>query len=179
MSASRFIARRAGVAQLRIVCFFCALVAWGIEAGAQAFPSKPIRVIIPTSAGALNDLFTRTVSQQVSEAIRQPLLVENRPGAGSIIGALACAKAPADGHTVCVTTPEPLVLNPNLFTNLPYDADKDFAPVTLLARTTGLIVAGAAAPGKSFPELMAYAKANPGKLNFATWGAGSVPAVNS
>ena len=154
-----------------------ALCAFAASAQPQAFPSKPLRLIIPTSAGALNDLFTRTVSAAVSDSIRQPIVIENRPGAGSIIGATQCGKAPPDGYTICVTTPEPLVLNPNLFNSLPYDPDADFTPVILLARTAGIIIASGAAPFGSFPELVAYAKANPGKLNYGTWGAGSVPAV--
>jgi tripartite-type tricarboxylate transporter receptor subunit TctC len=143
---------------------------------AQAWPTKTVRIIVPTSPGGLNDLLSRSAGQVVSEHTGQPVVIENRPSAGSIVGMEACAKATPDGYTVCVTTPEPLVLNPLLFTRLPYDADNDFALVTLLAYTFGVIVAHPSAPG-TFPEMIAAARAKPGSLNWATWGAASPPAV--
>jgi tripartite-type tricarboxylate transporter receptor subunit TctC len=153
----------------------CALLA--VAAQAQTWPTKPVHIIVPTSAGGLNDLLTRTVGQQVSENTGQPVVVENRPGAGTFIGMSACAKAAPDGYTFCVTTPEALVLNPLLFTRLPYDPDNDFALVTLLANTFGVIAAHPSSPGNSFLEMIAAAKDKPGSLNWATWGAASVPAV--
>ncbi|OFZ97638.1 MAG: hypothetical protein A3H35_06890 [Betaproteobacteria bacterium RIFCSPLOWO2_02_FULL_62_17] len=143
----------------------------------QAFPSKPIRIIVPTSPGGLNDLLSRALAQQVGESVGQPVVVENRPGAGSMIGMVALAKSPPDGYTLAITTKEPLVYNPVLYSKLPYDADNDFSYVTHLVRTLGVIVANASAPGDTFPEMIAYAKANPGKLNWATWGPGSTPAI--
>ena len=144
---------------------------------AQSYPAKPIRIIVPTSPGGLNDLLSRALAQHVAESVGQPVLVENRPGGGSMIGMLALAKSPPDGYTLCITTKEPLVYNPFLYSKLPYDAENDFSYVTHLVRTLGIIVAHAAAPGNTFPEMIAYARANPGKLNWATWGPGSSPAI--
>jgi tripartite-type tricarboxylate transporter receptor subunit TctC len=132
---------------------------------------------VPTSPGGLNDLTSRALAAQISDSIGQSVLVENRPGAGSMIGMSALAKSAPDGYTVGLTTGEPLTYNPLLFTRLPYDPDRDFAPVSLLVRIAGIIVANPSAPAQSFPELLAYARANPGKLNYATWGPGSIPGV--
>ncbi len=164
---------------MRIGCFAAAIAGCLACAGvhAQSFPSKPIRIIVPTSPGGLNDLLSRTLGQAVSEQVGQPIVVENRPGAGSMIGMAALAKSPPDGYTLAITTKEPLVYNPLLYKSLPYDADRDFSYVTHLVRTLGIIVANASAPGASFPEMIAYARANPGVLNWATWGAGSTPAI--
>jgi tripartite-type tricarboxylate transporter receptor subunit TctC len=94
-----------------------------------------------------------------------------------MIGMQVLAKSPPDGYTLCITTKEPLVYNPFLYSKLPFDPERDFSYVTHLVRTLGIIVAHAAAPGNTFPEMIAYAKANPGKLNWATWGPGSTPAI--
>jgi len=147
------------------------------HAMAQAYPAKPIRIIVPTSPGGLNDLLSRRLGQHIAESVGQPVVVENRPGGGSMIGMAALAKSPPDGYTVAITTSEPLIYNPLLYTKLPYDPENDFSYVTQLVRTIGVIVANGAAPFNTFPEMVAYARANPGKLNWATWGAGSAPAV--
>lgn len=157
--------------------FAILLMAMSLPLRAQSYPIKPIRVIVPTSAGGLNDLLTRAVGQQVAENVGQPVVVENRPGAGTFIGMSACAKAAPDGYTGCVTTPEALVLNPLLFSKLPYDADNDFVPVTLLANTFGVIAAHPSISGNNLGDMITQAKAKPGSLNWATWGAASVPAV--
>jgi tripartite-type tricarboxylate transporter receptor subunit TctC len=161
-----------GKAGVLLAALLCACGAW-----AQPFPAKAIRIIVPTSPGGLNDLLSRALAQAVSESVGQPVVVENRPGGGSMIGMAALAKSPPDGYTVAITTQEPLVYNPLLYTRLPYDAENDFSYVTQLVRTLGIIVAHAAAPGNSFPEMIAHARANPGTLNWATWGAGSTPAI--
>lgn len=147
-------------------------------AQAQAFPSKPIRIIVSTSPGGLTDLISRNSGQSVSESTGQPVVVEYRPGAGTLIGFQACAKSAPDGYTVCVTTPESLVYNPLLYSKLPYDAENDFVPVTnLVTGVGGVIVAHPSAPGATFADVITYAKANPGTLNYATWGSGSVPGI--
>ncbi len=152
-------------------------IAWTPLAYAQTFPTKPIRVIVPTSPGGLTDVIARALAVPVSESLGQPVVVENRPGAGSIIGMTVLAKSAPDGYTVAITSSEPLINNPLIYTRLPYDAENDFSYVTELVRTIGIIVAHPTAPGRSFPELIAYAKANPGKLNWATWGPGSTPSL--
>ena len=146
-------------------------------ASAQTFPAKPIKIIVPTSPGGLNDLLSRTLAQLISESVGQPVVVENRPGGGSMIGMAVLAKTPPDGYTVAITTQEPLVYNPLLYTRLPYDPENDFSYVSQLVRTLGVIIAHAGAPGNSFPEMIDYARAHPGTLNWATWGAGSTPAI--
>ena len=157
----------------------CAML-FGASSGAlaQPFPSKPIRIIVSTSPGGLTDLISRNSGQSVTESTGQPVVVEYRPGAGTLIGFQACAKAPPDGYTVCVTTPESIVYNPLLYAKLPYDPENDFVAVTNLATGVGgVIVAHPSAPGNNFAEMIAYAKANPGALNYATWGSGSVPGI--
>ncbi len=144
---------------------------------AQVFPVKPLKIIVTTSPGGLNDLLSRALGQEVSSQVGQPVVVENRPGAGSMIGMVALARSAPDGYTLAVTTQEPLVYNPFLYTKLPYDPENDFSYVSHLVRNLGAIVAHASAPGSTFPEIIAYAKTNPGKLNWATWGAGSTPAL--
>ena len=144
---------------------------------AQSFPAKPLKIIVTLAAGAQTDRLARALAQEISQSVGQPVVVENKPGAGSIIGMLALAKSPPDGHTVVITTAEPLIYNPLLYKRLPYDADNDFSYVTQLTRNLGVIVANRDVPGNTFPEVIAYARANPGKLNWATWGPGSTPAI--
>jgi tripartite-type tricarboxylate transporter receptor subunit TctC len=141
----------------------------------QAFPSKPLRIIVPFAAGGLVDTLARSVGAAVTESVGQPVLVEARPGGSSIIGMLACAKAPPDGYTMCFTVADSLSYNPHVFSDLPYNAESDFAPVINLAWSNNLLVANANAPFASYKEMIAYAKAKPGALNFATWGPGSLP----
>ena len=162
----------------RLGAFGAILFGVAFNLAAQSFPSKPIKIIVSTSPGGLTDLISRNSGQSVSEAMGQPVVVEYRPGAGTFIGISACAKSPPDGYTVCVTTPESHVYNPLLYAKLPYDAENDFLPVTnLVTGVGGVIVAHPSAPGSNFAELIAYARANPGTLNYATWGSGSVPGI--
>jgi tripartite-type tricarboxylate transporter receptor subunit TctC len=144
---------------------------------AQTYPSKPIRFVVTLAAGAQTDRLARALGQEMSESLKQPIVVENKPGGGSIIGMMDVARSPADGHTVVITTAEPLIYNPLLYTKLPYDPDNDFSYVTQLTRNLGTVVVNKDVPANTFPELVAYAKANRGKLNWGTWGAGSTPAL--
>lgn len=146
-------------------------------ASAQPFPNKPVRIIVPFVTGGAVDGSARAIGLHMAESIGQPVVIENRPGGSSIIGMQACAKAPADGYTVCITTADSLTYNPFLFSNLPYDPDKDFAPVINLARGVSMLFAKGSAPFNSYKEMIAYAKAKPGALNWGTWGAASVPDV--
>ena len=152
----------------------CLLLA---DASAQSYPNKPVRIIVPTSPGGLTDLLARNLGQAVAESLGQPVVVENRAGGGSIIGMVALSKSPPDGYTVAITSKEPLVYNPLRYVKLPYDADTDFSYVSGLVSSLSVIVANASAPVSTFPEMIAYAKANPRKLNWATWGPGSSPAI--
>jgi tripartite-type tricarboxylate transporter receptor subunit TctC len=147
------------------------------SANAQKFPNKPIHVILPFAVGGLLDATVRAIGASVSQSVGQPVVVENKPGGGTFIGMEACARAAPDGYTICVSTPDSLVYNPFLYTQVPYDAEKDFVAVTNLVLINSLIVAAGNAPFGTFKEMIAYAKANPGKVTFATWGAGSIPHI--
>jgi tripartite-type tricarboxylate transporter receptor subunit TctC len=142
---------------------------------AQTYPSGPIHIIVPYAAGGLVDALARVTGARLAESMGQPVIVENRPGASSTIGMAACANAKPDGHTVCPSTADALSYNPQLFANLPYDPEKSFAPVIMMALTNNLLVANAKAPFKNYKEMIAYAKANPGKLNWGTWGPATLP----
>ena len=144
---------------------------------AQAYASKPITVIIPYAAGGASDNLARVISPVVAEALGQPVVVENRPGGSAIIGMTACAKAQPDGYTLCQTVADSISYNPYLIKNLPYDPATDFVPVINLVRSNSMLLARGGAPFNSFKEMIAYAKANPGKLNWGTWGAASIPDV--
>ena len=146
-------------------------------ASAQTYPSKPIRLIVPYVTGAVLDATARAVGQQVSESLGQPVIVENRPGASSIVGMEACAKAAPDGYTLCITVADSLSYNPYLFANLPYNPETDFVPVINLVRGNSMILANATAPFNSFKEMVEYSRANPGALNWGTWGPATIPDV--
>ena len=151
----------------------CALLFFSALALAQEFPSKPIRLIVPFPPGGGNDTVARAIAQQASPALGQPIVVDNRPGAGGIVGAEIAAKAPADGYTLFLGGVGSHAVNPNLHSKLPYDPVKDFAPITLLASAPSVLVVNPSLPARSIAEFTAYARANPGKLNFASNGNGS------
>jgi tripartite-type tricarboxylate transporter receptor subunit TctC len=151
---------------------------WAVLPGqpaAAAYPDKPIRIIVPYSAGGLADTLARATGNKVAEALGQPVIVVDRPGASSIIGMEACGHAKPDGYTLCLTVADSLSYNPQLFAKLPYDPDKDFVPVLRLAWTNNLLVANARSPFNSFKEMIAYAKAHPDKINWGTWGPATLP----
>ncbi|MGH7186148.1 MAG: tripartite tricarboxylate transporter substrate-binding protein [Pseudomonadota bacterium] len=141
-------------------------------AAAQAYPAKPVRWIVPVPPGGPADLLARTVGQKLSEAFGQPVVVENKPGAGGNLGVDLAAKAPADGYTVVLVPTGNIVVNPTLFPNLPYK-QSDLAPVTMLATVENVLVVNPGVAAKSMAELLALAKAKPGALSFASPGVGS------
>jgi len=130
----------------------------------QAYPAKPIKLIVPFPPGGSADLVARVVSQKMAENTKQPVVVENRPGADTIIAMQAVALAPADGYTVGYAIGSALTMNPTLYSNLPYDPAKDFAPVTLIVNNPLALVVHPSVPAKTAKELAEYIKANPGKL---------------
>jgi tripartite-type tricarboxylate transporter receptor subunit TctC len=144
---------------------------------AQDYPNKPIHIIVPYAAGGVVDALARVLAVPLRESLGQPVIVENKPGASGVVGMVACANAAADGYTFCMTVQDSLSYNPYLFANLPYRAETDFAAVTNLGWTNGLIVASAKSGIGSYQELVAMAKAKPGKLNWATWGEASQPDI--
>jgi tripartite-type tricarboxylate transporter receptor subunit TctC len=144
-------------------------------AQAQPYPTKPVHVIVPYPAGGVVDGLMRSIAQPLTEAMGQPVIVDNRPGANTIIALEACAKAAPDGYTLCTSSSDGMSFNPHLYTTLPYDAERDFAPVTQLVWVNGVIVAGAQVPYDSVRDMIAFAKLHPGKINFASFGIGSTP----
>lgn len=146
-----------------------AAVAQDLSAG---FPNRPIRLIVPFPAGGPSDIVARVIGQKMSEDWGQPVVIENRPGANTIIGAQAAAKAAPDGYTLFMAIDSTLVMNQYLHKSLPYDPLDDFAPITLTAKTISVLTVSARGPA-SVKELIAKAKAQPGKLNY---GAGTITA---
>ena len=141
---------------------------------AQAWPTKPVRLIVPYPPGGLTDVLARGLSAEIAKTWGQPLLVENRPGASQMIGAEAVAKSPPDGYTLAMLDKTPLAINPWLFSKIPYDPVRDFAPVINMVQTSQVLVAQPGLAANNVKELVAAAKANPGGINYGTFGAGSI-----
>jgi tripartite-type tricarboxylate transporter receptor subunit TctC len=140
---------------------------------AQAYPVKPIRLIVPFAAGGGNDNVARLVGKHLSESLGQPLVIDNRPGAGGVLGAEVAAKAAPDGYTLFLGGVGSHAVNPNLNASLPYDPIRDFAPVALLAQAPLVLVVHPSVPADSFKAFVALARAKPGQLNYASNGNGS------
>ena len=140
----------------------------------QAYPTKPVRLIIPFAAGGGTDLVGRLIAQKLTEAWAQSFVVENRGGAGGVIGAEMAAKAPPDGYTLVMGSPGSLTINPNLNPKMPYDSLRDFAPVSLATISPFVLTVHPSLPVKNVKELIAFARAQPGRLNYGTSGNGSV-----
>jgi tripartite-type tricarboxylate transporter receptor subunit TctC len=143
-------------------------------AAAQDFPNKPIRLIVPFPAGGPNDIIARVIGQRMSELIKQPVLIDNRGGQGGVLGTDAVAKAPPDGYTVAISSAGALAISPSM-EKVAYDTRKDLQPITLVAKVPEMLVVATNVPAKDMNELIALAKAQPGKLNFASSGPGSLP----
>ena len=156
----------------RALALACALIA--ASAFAQDYPSKPIHIIVPLSAGGGTDLLARVLAARLRDKFGQPVTVENRSGAAGNIGADAVFKAAPDGYTLLFTQPGPLVVNKALYAKLPFDPDQ-FVPVALVSQQDIMLAVNPNVPANTLQELIAYAKANPGKLNFGSSGAGSAP----
>ena len=149
------------------IALFVACLLFAAAAAAQ-FPSKPIRIVVPFPAGSATDTVTRILGQSVSAAIGQPVIVDTKPGADGAISAAEVAKSPADGYTLLMATNSPMSAVPALRKNPPYDPVADFTPITDIGRYTFFLYVNAGVEAKTFKELIAYAKANPGKLAYAT-----------
>ena len=143
------------------------VLALALPAQAQ-FPSKPIRVVVPFGAGSSTDIVMRIIAQPLGQALGQSVVVENKPGADGAIAAVDVAKAPADGHTLILGTNSPFSATPHLRKSLPYDPLNDFTPVSLVGYYTFFVVVHPSVPAKTLPDLVAHARANPGRLNYAT-----------
>jgi tripartite-type tricarboxylate transporter receptor subunit TctC len=158
----------------RIVTFaFGALVA--TAAMAQTWPTKPVRIVVAYPPGGGIDVMARQLADKLAPAWGQPVVVENKPGANTIVATDAVAKSAADGHTVLMTTDATFSINPHLYAKLPYDAQRDFAPVTMLVLLHQLLVAHPSLQANTLEELIKLAKAKPGSINYASYGSGSQP----
>lgn len=145
-----------------------ALLPFAAPTYAQPYPAKPVRIIISFPPGGITDVLARQLAQRMQDNLGQPFIVDNRPGGNFIIAAEAAAKAPPDGHTLFMVVDSTFTLNPLQNTKLPYDPIRDFAPISLVALQSLFMVASAKAPGINFKELIAFAKANPGKVTFGS-----------
>jgi tripartite-type tricarboxylate transporter receptor subunit TctC len=143
-------------------------------AAAEDFPNKPIRLIVPFPAGGPNDIIARVVGQRMSELIKQPVLIDNRGGQGGVLGTDAVAKASPDGYTIAISSAGALAISPSM-EKVAYDTRKDLQAITLVAKVPEMLVVATNVPARDMSELIALAKAQPGKLNFASSGPGSLP----
>jgi len=159
---------------LLIAGFAAALAAWPSCVSAEDYPTRTVRIIVPQSAGGATDTFARAIGQKLSERWKQPVVIENRVGAGGVIGTEAVAKAPADGYTLLVTYEGSQAINPSLYENLPFDSVRDFEPIATIAVTPFLLIVGPQTKAATFQEYLALARANPDKLNYGSAGNGSV-----
>jgi tripartite-type tricarboxylate transporter receptor subunit TctC len=150
------------------------LLAFPALALAQAYPSKPVRLIVGFPAGGPADIFGRALAQGMSGELGQPVIVENISGVGGVLGVDRAAKAAPDGYTLCINSASPLVIAPYSLSKIPYDVKKDFAFLTLVVRVPEVLAVHPSMPVNSLAELIAHAKANPGKVNFGSAGSGSI-----
>ncbi|HTD92048.1 MAG TPA: tripartite tricarboxylate transporter substrate binding protein [Burkholderiales bacterium] len=159
---------------IRLRAIVCAALLYGIPIAvhAQAFPSKPIRIIAPFPPGAGTDTLARTLSGPLSKALGQSIIVENRPGAGTVVGTEVAARSPGDGHTVLIVA-NSFTINPAVRAKLPYDTLKDFTGIARIASTPMIFAVHPSLPAKTLKELIALARARPGELTYATSGAGT------
>jgi tripartite-type tricarboxylate transporter receptor subunit TctC len=165
---SKFLGRR----RLARVIVLAALALGAGAASAQTYPNKPVRIVVPFAAGGAVDALARILSARLQESFGQPVLVENRAGAGGVTGSDVVAKSPPDGYTILQNT-NGQAITPAIYRTLPFDTLKDFIPVTQLVGTSTVLVANPKVPAKSVTELIALAKANPGKLNYGMTGVGN------
>ena len=156
--------------------FACGALAAGAAfswtATAQTYPSKPVRIMVPQSAGGSTDLVARPIAKGLGDAMGQNFIVENRPGAGSIIGSDAVAKAAPDGYTLLMVAAS-FSINPSVYVKLPFDPVRDFAPVTQISAFPNILVVQSSSPFKTVQEFLAHVRDNPGKLNYASSGVGT------
>ena len=149
-----------------------------VFAGEAAYPSRPVRVVVPFGPGGPTDVFARLIGQKLSNKLGQQFYVENQAGAGGNLGMGAVARAKPDGYTLLVVSSSFLV-NPSLYSKAPYDARRDFAPITLAATTPNILTVHASVPASNVAELVSYVRSNPGKLSFATSGIGTTPHLSA
>ena len=153
----------------------CALSLVCFAAQAQGWPTKPVRIVVAYPPGGGIDVMARQIAEKLTPSWGQTVIVENKPGANTILATDAVAKSPADGHTILMTTDATFSINPHLYAKLPFYTQRDFIPVTMLVLLQQLLVAHPALPANNLSELIALAKAKPGSINYASYGSGSQP----
>ena len=158
----------------RVALLICLLAVPVLPAFSQGYPSKPVRVIAPFPPGGGTDLFARAVAQKLTSTLGQTFVVDNRSGAGGMIGADLIAKSPPDGYSLLITSSSTHSINPHLTRKMPYDAIRDFVPVINIASAPNVLVVHPSVPAKSVKELIALAKSRPGALNYASNGTGTL-----
>ena len=158
-----------------MVRFLLLLLAFTPLAWGQSYPAKPIHLIVPFPPGGPTDIVGRLVAQKISDGVGQPVVVENRAGAGGTVGSIAAAKAPADGYTLLYGSTSTLAIAPSLYRSLPYDPRKSFAPISLVSRGPILVVVNAQVPARTLKEFIDLAKKQPGKLSYSSAGSGTPP----
>ena len=155
-----------------LLCAVCCVAAPQVNA-AETFPSKPVRIIVPFAAGGPTDIVARTVGQQLTLAFGQPVVIDNRPGAGGVVGADLAAKSAPDGYTLLLCSTGAMAINPGLLPSMPYDPVRDLAPITLVVTIPYLLLVNPSYPAQSVKELLAIARAKPGQLNYGSAGNGT------
>src|SRR5437660_2071854 len=158
---------------MRSIFLLVGALVLSISALAQPFPSRPVKIVVPTTPGGATDALSRSLGARLSEIWGQPVVVENKPGATQIIGGEYVAKAPPDGYTLIVSDAATFIMNPILHKNLPYDGLRAFTPITLLVRFPWVIAVHPSVPATNFQELVAYARAHPGAISYGSFGTGS------
>jgi tripartite-type tricarboxylate transporter receptor subunit TctC len=158
---------------LRVLGF--ALLGFSSLAAAQGWPAKPVRIVVAYPPGGGIDVMTRQIAERLTQAWGQPVVVENKPGANTIVATDAVAKSAPDGYTVLMTTDATFSINPHLYKKLPFDTQRDFMPVTMLVLLQQMLVAHPALPASTLDELIKLARAKPGSINYASYGSGSQP----
>jgi tripartite-type tricarboxylate transporter receptor subunit TctC len=162
-----------------LIAFFSAMAPFHTGAQSDAFPSKPVRLVVPYAPGGVSDITGRIVAQKMTELLGQPMVVENRAGAGGMVGTGAVAKAEPDGYTIVLSSLSAYAIGPRLVKQPLYDPVRDFTPVAVVALSPTVLTVNTALPVKNLRELIAYAKANPGKLSYGSSGIGSVAHISA
>jgi tripartite-type tricarboxylate transporter receptor subunit TctC len=152
----------------------CVSLAFAAQVSAQSYPTRPVRIVIPWPAGGITDVIGRAVAQQYTEALGQPMIIDNRPGAAGTLGAAIVAKAAPDGHTLLMHDVASHCIAASLYRTLPYDTLKDFEPIAMVAGSPMVLIANPALNVKTVPQLIALAKSKPKAINYASSGAGSI-----
>ena len=148
-------------------------------AQAQAYPQKPVKVVVAFTAGGTTDILARTVTQQLSEKLKQPFVIDNKPGAGGNLGTELVVRSAPDGYTLIVNSVGPIAVNPTLYGKMPYNPLTDLVPIVQIADVPNVLVIHPSVPANTMEELVAYAKANPGKLNYGSTGIGTSSHLSS